>query len=63
MLNNILIRHGLPPLNIELKNRIEYYRSLSSYEKDKDLKPTIELYLREYKNLKKRLGDYKNGKM
>jgi len=63
LLNNILIRHGLPPLNIELKNRIEYYRSLSSYEKDKDLKPTIELYLREYKNLKKRLGDYKNGKM
>ncbi len=62
LLNNILIKHKLPPINIDLKNRIEYYASLQAYEKDHDLKPTIKLYLKEYKTLKKKLGDYKAKK-
>ena len=59
LLNNILIKNNLPPINIDLKNRAEYYQSLKAYEFNKDLKPTMELYLKEYKNLKKELGDYK----
>ncbi|MBI5871806.1 Fic family protein [archaeon] len=59
LLNNILIKHGLPPINIDLKNRIEYYSSLQAYEKNHDLKPTINLYMKEYNRLSKKLGDYK----
>ena len=59
LLNNILIKNNLPPINIDFKNRAEYYQSLKAYEFNKDLKPTMVLYLKEYKNLKKELGDYK----
>jgi Fic family protein len=62
LLNNILIKHGLPPINIDLKNRFEYYASLQEYEKNHNLKPTIELYLKEYASLKKWLGDHKHKK-
>lgn len=55
LLNNILIKHGLPPINIDFKNRMEYYSSLKAYELNKDLKPTIELYIKEYKELKRKL--------
>ena len=55
LLNNILIKHNLPPLNIDLKNRAEYYSSLREYELNKNLKPSVELYLKEYKNLKEKL--------
>lgn len=59
LLNNILIKHKLPPINIDFKNRMEYYHSLKMYEINKDLKPTIDLYVKEYRRLKKKLGDYK----
>jgi len=49
LLNNILIKHGLPPVNIELKNRTEYYETLQAYEKEGNIRPTIELILKEYK--------------
>ncbi len=62
ILNNILIKNGLPPLNINFKNRTEYYQSLKVYEIHKDLKPTIELYIKEYKNLQKELDDYHQRK-
>jgi Fic family protein len=55
LLNNILIKHGLPPINIDLKNRTEYYATLQAYEKNHDLKPTILLYMKEYRRLGKRL--------
>jgi len=55
LLNNILLKHGFPPINIDFKNRSEYYESLQAYEKNKDLKSTITLYVKEYKDLKKRL--------
>lgn len=63
LLNNILIKHGLPPMNIDFKNRAGYYASLKAYEVNKDLKPTIDLYMKEYKELKKKLGDYNKQKM
>ncbi len=54
LLNNILIKHDLPPINIDFKNRAEYYESLQAYEKMHDLKPTIKLFMKEYKSLSKK---------
>ena len=59
LLNNILIKRKLPPINIDLDNQAEYYSSLKAYEMNKDLKPTVDLYLKEYNKLSKILGDYK----
>lgn len=59
LLNNVLIKHNLPPANIDFKNRAEYYKSLQEYQNNHNLRPTIDLILKEYKNLKKRLGDHK----
>ena len=55
LLINILLRHGFPPLNIELKNRKDYYSALQAYQKRQDLRPTIELMLKEYRKLKRTL--------
>lgn len=55
LLNNILLKHGLPPLNIELRNRQEYYAALQAYEKHHNLRPTIDLMLKEYRALKRLL--------
>ena len=60
LLNNILLKNNLPPVNISLGNRREYYSTLQSYQKKGDIKPTIKLILKEYKELKKELGVYKN---
>ncbi len=56
LLLNVLLKHGMPPVNIELRNRAEYYAALQRYEKGGDIRPTIELLLKEYKVLKKRFG-------
>lgn len=56
LLNNVLLKHNLPPINIELKNRSQYYAALQAYEKAHDLRPTLELMLKEYKELSKMLG-------
>ncbi len=53
LMNNILIKHGLPPVNIELEKRFEYYSSLRAYERKGDLRPTIEFILKEYRRLKR----------
>ncbi len=55
LLNNILLKHGLPPVNIQLENRSEYYKSLQAYGDEGDLRPSIELILKEYKNLRREL--------
>jgi Fic family protein len=52
---NILLKHGKPPLNIELRNRQDYYAALQAYQKEGNLRPTIELMLKEYKELRKML--------
>lgn len=51
LLINVLLKNGLPPLNIELKNRREYYSALQAYQRKNDLRPMIELMLKEYKKL------------
>jgi len=53
LLNNILLKHNLPPVNIELKNRREYYNVLQEYQKNRNIRPMIELILKEYRLLKK----------
>ncbi len=55
IMNNILIKHDLPPININLKNRHEYYHALQEYQKNQNLKPTIKLFIKEYKTLNKAL--------
>lgn len=55
ILINILLKHDLPPLNIELRNRKEYYTALQAYERDGNVRPMIELMLREYRRLKRSL--------
>ena len=53
LLNNILLKHGLPPLNIELKNRAQYYNALQEYENNHNLRPTIEIIIKEYRVMNK----------
>ena len=55
LLNNILLKHKMPPVNIELKNRREYYAALQEYQKNRNIRPMIELILKEYRELKKTL--------
>lgn len=55
LMNNTLIKHELPPVNIDFKNRKKYYESLQQYENNHNIRPTIELLLDEYKKLKNRL--------
>ena len=55
LLNNILLKHNLPPLNIELRNRAQYYAALQAYENDHNIRPTLDLMLKEYRALKKML--------
>jgi Fic family protein len=55
LLNNVLLKHDLPPLNIELRNRAQYYAALQAYENDHNIRPTLELMLKEYAALKKML--------
>ena len=55
LLNNILLKHNLPPLNIELRNRAQYYATLQAYENDHNIRPTLDLMLKEYRALKKML--------
>jgi len=53
LLNNILLKHNLPPVNIELSNRKEYYSALREYQSNDNIRPSVELILKEYRNLKK----------
>jgi len=53
ILNNILLKHNFPPVNIDFKNRSEYYLALQDYEKRGNIRPTIELILKEYKIFRK----------
>ncbi|MFW5846546.1 MAG: Fic family protein [Nanoarchaeota archaeon] len=55
IMNNILMKNNLPPINIDLDNRSEYYSILKEYEKNKNLRPTIEFLIKEYKKTKKQI--------
>lgn len=53
LLNDILLKHNLPPVNVNLKNRWKYYKALQEYEKKHNLRPMIELIIKEYKAFEK----------
>ena len=55
LLNNILLKHKLPPVNISFNNRKIYYQTLREFQHTGNIKPTIELILKEYKILRKKL--------
>lgn len=55
LMNNILIKNKMPPVNIQLENRKEYYEVIRLFQRDGDIRPTIELMLREFKKLEKEL--------
>lgn len=52
LLINVLLKYGLPPVNIELRNRAEYYHALKDYQARGNIRPTIELLLKEYGRLR-----------
>ncbi len=56
LLNNILIKNNLAPVNINFRNRKEYYSALQEYEKNHNIRPTIDLLIKEYKQLRKKIG-------
>ena len=55
LLNNILLKNKLPPVSISLKNIKKYYDSLKEFQKTGNIKPSIDLILKEYKSLRKKL--------
>jgi hypothetical protein len=54
-MSNILIKHKMPPVNIQIENRKEYYETLRIFQKSGDVRPTLELILAEYKRMETQL--------
>jgi Fic family protein len=54
LMNNILIKHKMPPVDIEFKNRQEYYGALRIYQNDGNIRLMVELILKEYKVLRRK---------
>lgn len=55
LLNLVLLQHNYPPININLKNREQYYSVLKIYTMERDIRPTIKLILKEYKQMRSKL--------
>ena len=49
LLNFILLKNKYPPININLEDRAEYYTTLQEYQKNQNLKPTVEFLVKQYK--------------
>ena len=56
LLNNLLLKHDMAPVNIEYVRRAEYYSALGQYQNYGEVQPMIELIQKEYKNLEKEIG-------
>lgn len=54
-MNNILLKNGFPPINIELEHNLEYYATLSGYSKNKNIGTTVIFLLKEHRNTQKSL--------
>jgi len=57
LMNNVLIKNHMPPVNISMEDRGMYYETLRIFQNTGDIRPTVELILKEYKLLEKRLKD------
>jgi Fic family protein len=62
ILNNILIKHKLPPVNISIECRKQYYETLRLFQRTGDIKPTLDLIISEYKDYSKKLNKSPRGK-
>ncbi len=49
LLNFILLKNKYPPVNITLEDRAEYYETLQEYQKNQNLKPTVEFLVKQYR--------------
>jgi len=49
LLNFILLKNKYPPINILLKDRQEYYKTLYEYSANHNLKPTLRFLIKQYK--------------
>lgn len=49
LLNYVLLQQGYPPINIKLKDRVRYYRSLQLYDYKNDIKSTLKFLISQYK--------------
>ncbi len=62
LLNFILVKNKYPPINISLEDRAEYYGVLQEYQKNQNLKPTVEFLAKQYKKTwSKVTTKYKKG--
>ena len=48
LLNFILVKNRYPPINVALEDRAEYYWTLQEYQKNGNLKPTVEFLIKQY---------------
>lgn len=58
ILNSILIKNGMPPVNITFGRRGLYYKAIRDYQHLGDVRPMIELIIAEYKRFYS-VGDHK----
>ena len=55
LLNFILLKNKYPPISISLEDRAEYYKVLQEYQKNQNLKPTVEFLVWQYKDTLRRV--------
>ena len=56
LLNFILLKNKYPPINIALEDRPEYYMTLQEYQKNQNLKPTVNFLFKQYKKTLRRVA-------
>lgn len=49
LLNHVLIQNKYPPINIRLKERMQYYGVLQEYQKRNTILPTLKFLIRQYR--------------
>lgn len=62
LLNFILLKNRYPPINITLEDRAKYYWTLQEYQKNQNLKPTVEFLVEQYKKTLKQVTTKKGKK-
>ncbi|MDP2750043.1 MAG: Fic family protein [Nanoarchaeota archaeon] len=49
LINYVLLKHNYPPLNIRLKDRMQYYNVLQEFERTGNINPTLRFLKSQYK--------------
>ena len=61
LLNYVLVQHNYPPINITLEDRKEYYKALQEYDAVHDVKPMLQLLVKQYRKGLKRVTTKKKS--